>query len=575
MKKRLILYSSILIACLVIFITTFSFQQNESLYKEKVKEDLTNQGKLLDELLSDSQEDLNLSISKYSEDLKVRITLVDSTGVVIQDSEYAPRTMDNHGLRPEVKEAYQHGIGSSVRFSKTLKVDYLYVALQSSMPTLDGGVLRLAVPLSEIKRAGSDLMKVSLVVILAGTSIVVLLLYFLIRQYLSPLDQLTESAISISQGNYSIPVIVQGHEQVNRLAKAFENMRVDMKRHVFQLQDQKDELELILKSMVNGVLAMDADYQVMFSNEAFKTIFEIEEDIANKDIFHVLRLSKMYDFLDKVMKTGKSQQEQMTLSSKLKDVLVLGHPIIRQKTTVGCLLLVQDITKQNKLENMRRDFVSNVTHELKTPLTSIKGFVDTLRHGAINDEKVAHRFLEIIDIEAERLTNLINDILDLSEIENKEQETRQDINIASLIDDVMPILEEKAQKQGLSLEWQVDSQLQTFPCNAHRLKQLLINLVDNAIKYTEVGEIHVTVKKPWQDLIIEVKDTGIGMEESQLERIFERFYRIDKSRSRKIGGTGLGLSIVKHIVELYEGKIRVTSEMGKGSIFRVDIPYKK
>lgn len=572
MKKKLVLYSSILIGILVIYITSYSFYKHDSLYKQRIEEDLYNQALLIESVMLDKEGGDYSTLETYATILKTRITLVDKDGEVIMDTAFDPETMDNHYNRPEIRDAYAKGRGVKVRYSKTIGVDYLYVAIPTDMAIAKEGTLRLAFPLSDIKEFSNKLMKVSLIGIIGGTVFIVIILYMLIRQFLAPLDQLTESAISISKGNYSIPVIINGQEQVNKLALAFEQMRVDLKRNILKLKDQKEQLELILKSMVNGVIAVDDDYSIMFCNNAFRKIFDIEDEIKDRTIYEVIRCSELYQLVEEV-NTKKCEKEKNVYNGD-QILRVKAYSIKKSSVHVGCLLTLQDITKQTKLENIRKDFVSNVTHELKTPLTSIKGFVDTLRHGAIEDKKVATRFLDIIDIEVERLTTLINDTLELSDIENHQVVIKtEEVDMDDLMDEVMPLLLDKADKADLELSYSVQYELPTIISNEHRLKQLVINLVDNAIKYTEEGSIDVKVFEDQGQLVLQVKDTGIGISAHEQERIFERFYRVDKSRSRKIGGTGLGLSIVKHIVELYEGIIEVESAHHQGTTFRVKLPY--
>ena len=230
------------------------------------------------------------------------------------------------------------------------------------------------------------------------------------------------------------------------------------------------------------------------------------------------------------------------------------------------------VLAMKKVESMRREFVSNVTHELKTPLTSIRGFVETLKAGAIEDPKIANKFLDIIEIESDRLSNLISDTLLLSEIESKKETRREPCDVNEVITEVVDLLQPKV-KEHVRLIFHPDASVRPYSCNRDRLKQLLINLVDNGLKATEFGAVTVSCRSTTSQLVLEVSDTGIGMEEGQLDRIFERFYRVDKGRSKAQGGTGLGLSIVKHIVELYNGTIEVTSKPGVGTEFTVKLPY--
>ncbi len=272
----------------------------------------------------------------------------------------------------------------------------------------------------------------------------------------------------------------------------------------------------------------------------------------------------------------------MRVALPLSELKNMDNEFVRSTILVTLVLLVvvfflgayfrKYVQAMKKVENMRREFVSNVTHELKTPLTSIRGFVETLKDGAIEDPKMAHRFLDIIDIETERLSHLISDTLLLSEIESKQDTNRELCDVNAVIAEVVELLQPKV-KEHVRLIFQPDPTLKAYNCNRDRIKQLLINLVDNGLKATEFGAVTVRCRTMGNELVLEISDTGIGMEEEQLERIFERFYRVDKGRSKAQGGTGLGLSIVKHIVELYHGTVHVTSKPGVGTEFTVKLPY--
>ena len=272
----------------------------------------------------------------------------------------------------------------------------------------------------------------------------------------------------------------------------------------------------------------------------------------------------------------------MRVALPLSELKNMDNEFVRSTILVTLVLLVvvfflgayfrKYVQAMKKVENMRREFVSNVTHELKTPLTSIRGFVETLKDGAIEDPKMAHRFLDIIDIETERLSHLISDTLLLSEIESKQDTNREPCDVNTVIAEVVELLQPKV-KEHVRLIFQPDPTLKPYNCNRDRIKQLLINLVDNGLKATEFGAVTVRCRTMGNELVLEISDTGIGMEEEQLERIFERFYRVDKGRSKAQGGTGLGLSIVKHIVELYHGTVHVTSKPGVGTEFTVKLPY--
>lgn len=332
------------------------------------------------------------------------------------------------------------------------------------------------------------------------------------------------------------------------------------------------ELDAMLQSMNNGVVAVNNENQIIFYNDVFLNIIERPaEDIKLRPFYEIIRNEIIFDAIDLVRKKGCNGVTE----GKWKDKIIraTASPLVSNEETLGILVMVDDITQLKKLESVRSDFVSNVTHELKTPLTSIRGFVETLKNGAITDEAVARKFLDIIDIETERLYSLIQDILTLSEIESGAEYEVMACNVGKTAKEAVELLEGEGARKNVELVYEPVPYIRPYYCNPARIKELLINLLDNALKYTEEGQVRLICREDENDLFICVEDTGIGMERNQLPRIFERFYRIDKSRSRKQGGTGLGLSIVKHIVELYNGKINVESEVGKGTRFEIRLPY--
>lgn len=330
------------------------------------------------------------------------------------------------------------------------------------------------------------------------------------------------------------------------------------------------ELDAMLRSMNNGVVAINNENQIIFYNQVFLTIIgRPAENIKLRPFYEVIRNEIIFDAIDAVRQKGSDGIVEGEWKDKV--IRATATPLVGKEENLGILVIVEDITQLKKLESVRSDFVSNVTHELKTPLTSIRGFVETLKNGAISDEKVARKFLDIIDIETERLYSLIQDILTLSEIESRTDRETMACNVGKAAYEVVELLADT--KENVELIYEPVPYIRPYSCNPVRIKELLINLLDNAIKYTEEGYVRLVCKEENDVLLICVEDTGIGMEKEHLSRIFERFYRIDKSRSRKQGGTGLGLSIVKHIVELYNGRIQVESEVGKGTRFEIRLPY--
>lgn len=510
----------------------------------------------------------------YSHSYGVRITIINSDGTVLADSDKDPKTMNNHLSREEVKEALQGKIGNVTRHSDTLNSNYLYTAIAFSDGNING-VLRISVPLDDLYKLNRDLIRQAIMVIFFCFILISILAVYFIRSITKPLDEVTEAAEKISQGNYSVKIYTRQDNQIGSLAKSFNVMAENLQYNIQNLKNRNHELEVILQSMQSAVVAVDNADTIMFYNHAFQKMSNNPSNLQGKSLIDVIHNSMILEILDIVKKKEENYMEEgRLLGEEEKIIRVTGTPLMQHTIKeIGVLIIIEDITDIRKLEKMRTDFVSNVTHELKTPLTSIRGFIETLKAGAIRDEKIAKRFLDIIDIEAERLNSLIQDILLLSEIESKTESNLEESNLVPIVEEVIELLSPKI-KNNTSIIFEPDSKKIMFLCNPDRIKQLLINLVDNAIKHTEKGTITIDCKKK-SYLLLRVEDTGIGIKQEDLSRIFERFYRVDKGRSKKLGGTGLGLSIVKHIVELYNGTITVDSEYGCGTTFTVLLPYEK
>ncbi|HHX56084.1 MAG TPA: GHKL domain-containing protein, partial [Clostridiales bacterium] len=395
-----------------------------------------------------------------------------------------------------------------------------------------------------------------------------------------PIEEITEAAEHISDGDYSIKIYKKGKSHIARLASAFNTMSSNLNDTIRNLTQRKTELEAILGSMAGGVIALNDNDEILFFNKSFISIMALEdkkESMKGSSIYSVVRNIIIYNAMDKVRNKNKKIKLEGAGTKKNQTISITGTPLVAgSRELFGVLLIVEDITQIKKLENVRTDFVSNVTHELKTPLTSIKGFIETLRYGKVEEKEVANKFLDIIDIEVERLSRLIEDILLLSEIESRDERETVLCDINKVATDVLELLEHKTiDNDKVKIVYEAPSYIRPFSANPDRIKELFINLIDNAIKYTEEGIINLVCKEKDDNLFIIVNDSGIGIPKKDLPRIFERFYRVEKGRSRKMGGTGLGLSIVKHIVQLYDGNIEVKSSVGKGTEFKIVLPYKR
>ena len=513
-------------------------------------------------------------VDEYSNKYDARITLIAQAGDVVADS--LNESLENHSNRQEVLGALEGSEETVERYSTTLKTDCMYVAMPISSPHFQGAI-RLCVTLENIQVLEDRLIKGLILSLVIG---LVLSFFgaFIFSQMLSkPIEDVTRAAKRISKGKYDTKIYTKEKTQIGEFAESFNLITNNLNKTIEKLTQRNVELEAIIGSMGAGVIAIDERNKILSVNQDFLKMFELTPKFTEgRALYNVVREKAIFEVIDQV----QEKQERIVTTTQIQspkeiDIRITGCPLIKEDgNTFGILLIINDITRVNKLESMRKDFVSNVTHELKTPLTSIHGFVDTLRQGAIEDQGVAQHFLEIIDIETERLSSLINDILTLSEIETKKDYHCEPCQINDQIQKVIELIECHTNER-VRLMCECDPNLPLFLCNPARMEQLLINLVENAVKYTEVGTVEVSSHRFGDEIVIRIADTGIGIPKDQLERIFERFYRVDKGRSRRQGGTGLGLSIVKHIVELYNGTIHVESELGKGSVFEVRLPIQK
>ncbi|MCX7842173.1 MAG: cell wall metabolism sensor histidine kinase WalK [Clostridia bacterium] len=508
----------------------------------------------------------------------VRITFIDKNGKVLGESEREIEGMENHLDREEVREALRGKLGHSIRFSATRHENCLYIAAPVDSTEV---VVRTSVALVQLKSINKAIWFYSITGIIFGLILTALLAFRFSSSLINPIKELIDKSRYIAMGDYSqhVNISKMPKNELMLLATSFNEMALKLEKTMSEMIDKSIKVEGIIDSMPSGIIAVDNSYKIIHLNSIAAETFGISntEEVIGTKIIEVVRNNQINKQLQDSIEKNISLVNEIILSLPQDKVLRIYTNPLKPKNSEslnsGGLLFIQDVTNIRKLEQIRTEFVSNVTHELKTPLTSIRGFIETLRSGAIDDREVAERFLEIIDIEAERLYVLINDILQLSEIESKQKDTNiSTYSLKPIIEEIFSILQGTADKKGIKLSCNIDESLKII-ANKNRVKQMVINLVDNAIKYNvDNGRVDVLAYKAEGKIVISVKDTGIGIPAVHLPRIFERFYRVDKGRSRNMGGTGLGLSIVKHIVNLYNGDVKVNSEPGIGTEFIISLP---
>lgn len=563
MKKKIlasmlasVVFSLIISTTLIILVANYEYVQN---VKENLK---TNNELIINIFQSDEIKNKQEFFKKYIKSEEIRQTLIDKNGYVLGDSVVDSETMDNHNNRLEVIEARKSGTGYSIRQSKTTNKETLYFATSIS----DGTIVRSAIPMKIINGFEMTYIKYYILVMLTVLLVTLLFSSKLAYAIVKPIKDLEFITSRIAQGELHKRVIVPSKDELGELSNTFNYMADKLEISFKDSMEKQTKLEAILKSMDSGVIAVDINYKVMIINPYAKKIFGIKKDIIGEKLLNNIR---DFEFED-ILRNEENNKEITIFWPEKRELRIKTAAIINGDEQIGIVAVILDITDIKRLENIRSQFVTNVSHELKTPLTSIKGFAETLRF--VEDKDTKDKFLTIINDESDRLTRLIDDILTLSYIENTKETNNEEININETINDVAMLVKNLADKKRIIVSLKGEILPHIFG-NRDKFKQMIINLVDNSIKYSgEDAEVVIATEYSEGNCIISIKDSGPGIEKEHIDRLFERFYRVDKSRSREQGGTGLGLAIVKHIVLSFNGTIQVDSTLGKGSNFIVKIP---
>lgn len=518
---------------------------------------------------------LETAVKELGNEIKTRITIVDIDGNVIADSEKDPSDTESHSTRPEIKEAYLGNIGKSVRYSSSLKTEMMYVAI----PILENHdiayVLRLAVPISHINALTRNIWKMFFSASLAGLLVAFLISTIFSRRITKPIEEVSYAAKKISCGNYDLKVPLRPPYETKILAESFNRMAENLQETVGKLKEETDKTRAVLASMAEGLIAVDQNCRVVMMNFAAERLFKIrQEETLGKHLLEVLRNRELHDLINEVLKTRKGSTREIKINTYDERIFWINVVPIDKENNLDAVAVMRDITELKRLEKMKSDFVSNVSHELKTPLTSISGFAETLLDGAYKSEENCRYFLRIIKQETDRMTRLINELLYLSRIEKPDFSIpKRPVNIASVVNKAVKLLQKNIDDKGHLLNLRLPENLGPVTGDEDSVLEIIINLLDNAIKYTpEGGNITVEIEDESDFISISVADNGIGIAGDELERIFGRFYRVQGPGITSASGTGLGLAVVKHLVESLNGKISVESQLGKGSTFKVSLP---
>ena len=515
-----------------------------------------------------------------AEENSTRITLIAADGGVTLDTERDPSTMENHADRPEVLQAAAERVGSSRRTSPTLGIPMLYFAIRVGDAKSPSGYVRVSVPLDAVEAEVAAVQR-----LVVATSVFVSLLalaplFVILRRIVQPLTTLTTVANAMAGGDLQQRVEVDRTDELGSLSEAFNTMGRELSSRMGELQRTSAELRengqllsAVFVSMVEGVIAIDNDERILFANRAARSLLDFgEQELTGRPIWECVRNETVQSVVRHAM-TGLKRSVECELPRNETVVEIRALPMAGEPCP-GVVLVIHDVTELRRLENVRRDFVSNVSHELKTPLTIIQTATETLLDGALEEEALARRFLDRIDEQSGRLHELIVDLLQLAQIESGQQAFEiTSVPVRATVESLIEEFSGLAQSNEVSLYMEGDEEDLYAEADFGAFRTIVENLLSNAIKYTPAGgDVTVIWRRDGAHLRMGVRDTGVGISREHQTRIFERFYRVDRSRNRVVGGTGLGLSIVKHLAQVFSAQVSVESEIGKGSVFSLRIP---
>ena len=553
-------------ASLLAFSDTFREFYNQSVTETLTTLALTLKADAAESIEQGAYGRLDALTKRLGRQLKVRITVIDAKGTVVADSMENPRSMENHRNRPEVIEALTGRTGTSKRFSSTTTQEALYVALPLEKDGKVEGVIRTSLFTSDIK-IPPRLMG-HMIEMLALFCLLALIATLIVSRSISkPINELTGAARKLASGDFNTRVFMKRNDEFRALADTFNSMSRELSSAFEELKRQRAELKGIVDSLREGLLVVSKKGAIIYCNESLKAILGRDSALEGQLYWEALGQSQFIELMEKA-RSGRI--------SPVEEVEIEGRTFLCSATHVEAedemVLVLHDITSMKEVEKIKRDLVSSVSHELRTPLTSIKGFAETLEEEVEGKNK---HYVEIIKRNTDRLINIVRDLLLLAQLEEKGAELEiEEVDLKALAEQTMRIFDTQAKEKNLALRLESPADVPWVQADPFKIEQLLINLLDNAIKYTDRGEISLVLGRRDEDVTISVHDTGIGMPKEKLSRIFERFYVIDKSRSRKTGGTGLGLSIVKHIALLHGGEVTVESAPGAGSHFHIRLPIR-
>jgi two-component system, OmpR family, phosphate regulon sensor histidine kinase PhoR len=570
--KRIFILYAILILLAFIFVELSITSSIREHYVAGLKQSLSVQASLIADSMSfDSRRGIDDLCKVLKEKTGARITAIALDGRVVGDSDSSSSTMENHAHRPEIQQAALNGSGMFIRTSDTLKQDFLYVAYRVTSGETPLGYVRLSVPLQDVDHSvNAARLSILLIVgfVLAGTGLFSLWQFEYLRRLTREISEFAKSLVPRGIGN---KLFLKDAGEFSDIADSLNTLSMELKTVIGEHEEERKRLNEILRSIPDALIIMDGNGLVLLSSAASRNFFG-DTPLMGKPFIQVVRNSEFYSLLDEVRSNRKPGVSEFTIEHPAERYCVVRiSPLFHGKDELtGFVAVFHDITELKKSEQVRKDFVANASHEIKTPITAIKGFADTLLEGALDDKEHAVKFLRSIQSNSERINSLVDDLMTISKIEMGVVKIgKASIGFSDIAQAVQTLLREKAAAKNLSLKIPINPDIHEIVADRDRLTQILTNLVENGIKFTEQGGVTFGIDKENGKTIIFVEDTGIGIPKQHLSRLGERFYRVDPSRSRQMGGTGLGLAIVKHLVKAHGWDMQIESTLGKGTKVRI------
>jgi len=586
-KKKLIwqLYPSFLLITLisVVVVIWFASSALKDFYLEQTAKDLTSKTYLIENqvlqiLLKKDLKSVDEFCKQAGLSSRIRITVILPSGKVAGDSDTDPTVMENHAGRPEFIEGLKGNSIISIRYSHTLKKKLMYAGIPIEA---NGNIIAVARTSISISSIDSELKEIQIKIVFGGMIIALfsaILCLIISKKISAPIASLKKIAEKMARGDFDFPFPISSTEEISGLSQTMKKMATDLSKRINTIVEQRNEIEAILGSMSEGLIAVDTEERILRMNSsAGRMIGNSPSQVQGIPIQEAVRNSQLQKFISEILAEKKHGQKEMELLSDSPVSIIITGELLEdaQEKQIGALFVLNNITTIRRLENIRQDFVANVSHELRTPITAIKGFVETIQAGKFENLDETGRFLDIIQKHTNRLEAIIEDLLNLSRLEKDSESSDSDMLMCGVIEILnrsIQACQPYASSRNIRIELDCNDSLEGY-LDPSLMEHAVVNLINNAVKYSnEKSVIQVRASKTGKEIQISIEDHGCGIEKEHLPRLFERFYRVDKARSRQLGGTGLGLAIVKHIAQNHKGRVSVESTPGKGSIFSIYLP---